>query len=114
MKKNGFTIQRICIFAGVSLLVGALVVLALWRWNVSSSEKQAQYYVNTLQALMPEPQNAVPEERRDNTMSVLSVDGCGNDWLLDVYIQSAVGSTSDGRYEVYDGIYDARDDALLV
>ena len=74
MKKNGFTIQRICIFAGVSLLVGALVVLALWRWNVSSSEKQAQYYVNTLQTLIPEPQNAVPEERRDNTMSVLSVD----------------------------------------
>ena len=50
-------------------------MLALWRWNISSSEKQAQYYVSTLQALIPEPQNAVPEERRDNTMAVLSVDG---------------------------------------
>ena len=75
MKKKGFTIQKICILVGVCLLVGAIAILALWRWNISRSEKQAQYYVSTLQALIPEPQNAVPEERRDNTMSVLSVDG---------------------------------------
>ena len=73
--KNGFTIQKICVLVGVCLLVGAVVMLVLWRWNISSSEKQAQYYVNTLQALIPKQQNAVPEERRDNTMSVLSVDG---------------------------------------
>ena len=72
--KNGFTIQKICVLVGICLLVGAVAILALWRWNISSSEKQAQYYVNTLQALIPKQQNAVPEERRDNTMSVLSVD----------------------------------------
>ena len=75
MKKNGLSIRKICILAGIFLLIGAVVILALWRWNISSSEKQAQYYVSTLRTLMPEPQNAVPEERRDNTMSVLSVDG---------------------------------------
>lgn len=73
--KKGFTIQKVCVLVGICLLAGAVVILALWSWNIHSSEKQAQYYVNTLQALMPEPQNAVPEERRDNTMSVLSVDG---------------------------------------
>ena len=75
MKKKGFTIRKICIFVGACLLVGAIVTLALWRWNIYSSEKQAQYYVSTLQELIPEPQNAALEERRDNTMSVLSVDG---------------------------------------
>ena len=75
MKKNGLSIRKICILAGIFLLIGAVVILALWRWNISRSEKQAQYYVSTLRTLMPEPQNAVPEERRDNTMSVLSVDG---------------------------------------
>ena len=75
MKKNGLSIRKICILAGIFLLVGAVVILALWRWNISSSEKQAQYYVNTLQELIPDPQNAALEERRDNTMSVLSVDG---------------------------------------
>lgn len=75
MKKNGFTIQKICILVGVCLLVGAIVILAFWRWNIGSSEKKAQYYVNTLQTLIPKAQNAVPEERRDNTMPVLSVDG---------------------------------------
>jgi hypothetical protein len=73
--KKVFTIQKICVLVGICLLVGAIVILALWRWNISSSEKQAQYYVRTLQSLIPEPQNAALEERRDNTMSVLSVDG---------------------------------------
>jgi sortase A len=76
MKKDkGLVIRRICIFVGVCLLAGAVIALALWRWNIYHSEKQLQYYVNTLRKLIPEPENAVPEERRDNTMSVLSVDG---------------------------------------
>lgn len=75
MKKKNFTIQKICVLIGICLLAGAMAILALWRWNINGSEKQAQYYVNTLQMLVPAPQSAVPEERRDNTMSVLSVDG---------------------------------------
>ena len=74
MKKE-FSIQKICVLVGMGLLVAAVVMLALWSWNISSSEKQMHYYVNTLQSLIPTPQNAVPEERRDNTVSVLSVDG---------------------------------------
>ena len=75
MKKKGFTIRKICILVGTCLLVGAIVILALWRWNINTSEKRAQYYVNTLQKIIPEPQNVALEERKDNTMSVLSVDG---------------------------------------
>ena len=73
--KKGFAIQKMLILVGVCLLVGAIVMLALWRWNINYSEKKVPYYVSTLRALIPEPQNAVLEERRDNTMSVLSVDG---------------------------------------
>ena len=73
--KIGFTIQKISILVGACLLIGAIVILALWRWNINNSEKQVLYYVDTLRALIPEPQNAALEERRDNTMSVLSVDG---------------------------------------
>lgn len=73
--KNSFNIRKICIIVGVCLLAGAVVTMALWRWNINSSEEQLQYYVNTLRELIPEPQNAVPEERRDNMMPVLSVDG---------------------------------------
>ena len=75
MKMKGFSIQKICILVGICLLVGAIVILALWRLDINNSEKRAQYYVNTLQELIPDPQNAALEERRDNTMSVLSVDG---------------------------------------
>ena len=52
MKMKGFSIQKICILVGICLLVGAIVILALWRWNINNSEKRAQYYVNTLQELM--------------------------------------------------------------
>ena len=74
MKKD-FAIQKICVIVGICLLLGAVVILALWRWNISNSEKRMQYYISTLQALIPEPQNTIPEKRRDNTMAVLSVDG---------------------------------------
>lgn len=73
--KKSFTIRTICIFVGVFLLTGAIVIFVLWRWNINNSEKKVIQYVNSLRELIPEPQNAVPEERRDNTMSVLSVDG---------------------------------------
>ena len=82
--RNGFTIQKICIIVGVCLIMAAAVTLALWRWNIHNSEKQVQYYVNTLRSLIPEPQAAVPEERRNNTMSVLSVDGIDFVGLLEL------------------------------
>lgn len=73
--KTGSIIQKICMIVGIGLLIGAVVTLAFWRWNIHSSEKKLQYYVNTLQGLIPDAQDTVPEERRDNTMPVLSVDG---------------------------------------
>ena len=74
-KEKGLVMQKVCIVLGVALLLGAITTLALWRWGIRNSEKQAASYVSTLQALLPKPQDAVPEARRDNTMSVLSVDG---------------------------------------
>lgn len=68
-------ISRTCILFGVILLVVAIAVLVYWQCSIDNSKKQNQIYVNTLRSLVPEPQNAIPEERRDNTMSVFSVDG---------------------------------------
>ena len=74
MKKSNL-IQKMCALVGGLMLVSALTALLYWQWNINHSQKQASIYVETLHNLMPQPQNAVPEERRDNTMSVLSVDG---------------------------------------
>lgn len=74
MKKSNL-IQKMCALVGGVMLVSALTALLYWQWNINHSQKQASIYVETLHNLMPQPQNAVPEERRDNTMSVLSVDG---------------------------------------
>jgi sortase A len=73
--KESNLIQKMCALVGGLMLVSALTALLYWQWNINHSQKQASIYVETLHNLMPQPQNAVPEERRDNTMSVLSVDG---------------------------------------
>ena len=74
-KEKGLATRKAAMIAGVVLLVGAVVLLALWRWNIRNSQKQAETYVHTLQTLLPPPQDAVPEARSDNTMPALSVDG---------------------------------------
>ena len=67
-------INAICLWAGVALLVVAAVMLILWQWGIGSAAQKAEGYVKTLQTLLPEQQSAVPEQRRDNTMPVLSVE----------------------------------------
>ena len=74
-KWKNLGIRRICILAGVCLLVAAAATLILWEWNITASQKRAESHVATLYTLMPPTQAAVPEERRDNTMSVLSIEG---------------------------------------
>ena len=74
-REKGIVTQWLCIALGICMLVGAAGTLALWQWNIDSSKKQSAAYVNALRTLISEPQDAVLEERRDNTMSVLSVDG---------------------------------------
>ena len=72
MKKQ---INRLCILAGIGFLALAVVVMALWQWNMDASQKNAAHYVQTIFSLIPDPQSAPLEERRDNTMSVLPVEG---------------------------------------
>ena len=72
MRQN---LQRICVLAGIILLAAAIAILVFWQWNTKTSQQQSQTYVHTLYTLIPEPRSAVLEERRDNTMPVLSLDG---------------------------------------
>ena len=66
---------KLCIFVGIGLLVVAAVVLLLWQWGIHASQQKAESYLSTIRTLIPAPQGAVLEERRDNTMSVLSIEG---------------------------------------
>lgn len=68
-------IRKILIPVGVLLIIGATAALILWQTNISTSEIRNERYVSELMSLIPEPQSAFPEERRDNTMSALSLDG---------------------------------------
>lgn len=67
--------NRICVRIGICLLIVAAVVLLIWQWGIYKSQQEATMYVQTIRALIPEPQGAALEERRDNTMPVLSIKG---------------------------------------
>lgn len=73
MNKRG--ISRLFLWAGVALLVSGALVLGIWQFNIGFSTENMRSCVQTLESIIPAPQGAVPEERRDNTMSALSVDG---------------------------------------
>lgn len=66
---------RVCLWAGIALLVAGMLVLAAWQWNIHHSANKAASYAQTIRTLIPTAQNAVPEERQNNTMATLSVDG---------------------------------------
>ena len=73
--QNKRLIRRICLIVGVCLLVAGAAVLVWWQWGISSAEENVKSRVETIRSLIPEPQGAVLEERRDNSMAALSLDG---------------------------------------
>ena len=69
---------------GLCLLVIAVLLPFIWQWGAWSSEEKMQEYVNTIRTLIPEPQSAIPEARRDNTMPILSLHGTDFVGLLEI------------------------------
>jgi sortase A len=67
--------QNICLLSGTVMLAAALVTLLFWQWNIHASAKAAGEYARTLRTLIPEPRGAMPEQRQDNAMAVLSLNG---------------------------------------
>ena len=73
MSQKNDVIRKILIIIGVCLLAAAIILLFAWQWNIHKSEQKAKENVSLIRELISEPQGAVPEERRDNTMSTLSI-----------------------------------------
>lgn len=74
-KQSKPTFQKLCILSGIFLLTAACAILFLWHWNIHTSRQRTQDYVYILRGLIPEAQNSALEERRDNAMPRLSLDG---------------------------------------
>ena len=68
-------LQRICILAGVGLMLAAGAAMIFWQWNIQKSAQQSRDCVQILRSLIPEIQNTALEERQDNNMAVMCLDG---------------------------------------
>lgn len=82
--KNNDVVRKTLIIIGSCLLVVSIILLFVWQWNVHTSEQKANEYVSVIRELIPEPQGAVPEERSDNAMATLSIDGTDFVGLLEL------------------------------
>ena len=82
--------QKICLLAGIGLILAAVVVFLSWQRGIHTSEQQANAYVHTLRMLMPEPQGAVLEERNNNDMAVLSIEGTDFVGILEMPLYESV------------------------
>ena len=71
--------NRLCVIIGTCLLIVAALVLFSWQWKIYDSQNETAKYVQTIRTLIPEPQGAPLEEKRNNTMSVLRIEG--NDFV---------------------------------
>ena len=57
------------------MLAAAMIMMVSWQHGIRISESRAAEYVHELRTLLPAVQGAVPEERNDNTMPVLALNG---------------------------------------
>lgn len=73
-KTNKPIVAKICGLVGIALLVMGILVFSYHEWSINSWQQKSQNYVETLRTLIPEPQGAVPEERRDNRAPVIAID----------------------------------------
>ena len=84
MSRKNDVFRKILILVGSCLLLASVVLLFVRQWNMHTSAQKANAYVSVIRQLIPEPLGAVPEARRDNTMSILSVDGTDFVGLLEL------------------------------
>ena len=77
------SLRKVLLVLGISLLVIPAVVLLCWQWGIHSSAQKAQAYTEKLRSLTPAPQSAPLEERRDNTMAVLPLEGVNFTGILE-------------------------------
>ena len=72
--KRKFSLRQLCVLLGIGLMAAAVAVTVAWQWGMNIWQEKAEDYVQTIRALIPEPQGALLEARMDNTMPALSID----------------------------------------
>lgn len=82
--KKNHRVRKALVIVGACLLGAAIVLLLVWQWNIQAARQKAEACVRMIRERIPEPQGAVLEARRDNTMATLSVDGTDFVGLLEI------------------------------
>ena len=82
--KKKLSLRTLCVGAGIFLFAAAAVLLLSWQVQIRICAQRAEGRVEAIRTAIPTPQSAVPQERRDNTMPVLSLDGTDFVGLLEL------------------------------
>ena len=75
---------RFFFLTGIALLAAAAVLLISWQWGIRTWDEKTDAYVHTIRTIIPEPQGAVLEDRSDDTMPALALDGTDFVGILEI------------------------------
>lgn len=94
---------RFFFLTGIALLAAAAVLLIFWQWGIRAWDEKTDAYVHTIRTIIPEPQGAAIEYRRDDTMPALALDGTDFIGILEMplYDSALPVSNSWGQSERY-------------
>lgn len=81
---------RLFFLIGIALLAAAAVLLISWQWGIRTWDEKADDYVHTIRTIIPEPQGAVLEDRSDDTMPALALDGTDFIGILEMPLYDSV------------------------
>ena len=76
--------RSVCLLAGICLVLAAVALPFWWQAGVQASREEMEKTLDMIRSRIPEPRSAAIEERRDNTMSVLSLDGVDFVGILEI------------------------------
>lgn len=82
--------RRICLLAGAILLIAAVALPFFWQAGVQASREEMEKSLDMIRTRIPEPRSAFPEERRNNAMPILSLDGVDFVGILEIPRYGAV------------------------
>lgn len=71
--KADHIIKKIAVVIGFCLFATAVFLPFMLQWSIKQAEKEMKESVRLIRMLIPEVQNAVPEDRWDNSMAQLSL-----------------------------------------
>lgn len=75
MNKKRISLRSILLGAGTALIVASVLMIVFWQFSNNQSMEKMEEYISVIHSTIPEAEHMPVEEKSNNSMPVLSIDG---------------------------------------